>query len=81
MEKINMFGKIKIKIYIKKQKTGMTKYILVTCQKVILSIEATHKFEERINNLIKIDIHKNRQLMHTRKNSMSKLNTLHCQVK
>lgn len=42
MKKINIVGK-KIKIDIKKQKQGMTRYILAMCQKVIPSIGRTHK--------------------------------------
>lgn len=46
----------KIKIYIKKQKQGMARYILVMHQKVIPSVGRTHKIKEKINGLIKIEI-------------------------
>lgn len=43
----------------------MTRYILAMCQKVIPSIGRTHKIKEKINSLIKVEIYKKRQLMHT----------------
>ena len=49
----------------------MTRYILAMCQKVIPSIGGTHKIKEKINSLIKVEIYKKRQLMHTWKNSMT----------
>ena len=43
----------------------MTRYILAMCQKVIPSIGRTHKIKEKIYSLIKVEIYKKRQLMHT----------------